>query len=47
VKNCKGKYIAIYADAEKTISIANPMLADSDGSYRFYSRSRCVKVTVE
>lgn len=43
VRDRQGRLEAIYADRELTIPMANPVLPDVDGSFRFCTRWGCVE----
>jgi hypothetical protein len=43
VKTCSGKWADIYADRRMTVRLPNPFLANSDGSYEFYTPDTCVE----
>ena len=41
VKDCKGRFVAVYADSKMTVPMTNPFLTNADGRFRFYAPGAC------
>jgi hypothetical protein len=48
VYSCRQKvqFLAIYEDSRETIPMANPLVTNSDGSYTYFVRSRCLNEVI-
>jgi hypothetical protein len=44
VKGCSGEIVPLFWDAKMAIPMANPLVTDFAGSYKFYTPSKCVKI---
>ncbi len=47
VRDCRGHFIAIYADKQMTQQLANPLYTPEGSRYIFYTGSPCIQVEVK